>query len=306
MVEKFKTTIRVIAYKLKSQNVLSSVWGHIQKNPSLTLLSDLAKLEKFANSNLTILENEHKLLLKIFDESIDSKSYIVDIAASDGVTMSPVYPFFKKGSMGFAVEFDPLKFAKLAFIYRCFPNVTLLRQKITPVNIAEIMNSNSVPKDFKILNLDIDSYDLEVIDSILSSGFKPELVTLEINEKIPPGIYFNVKYNPEHYWQGDHFYGCSLTAASITMTSHNYRLVWLEFNNAIFVHKNSTMCSWDSLTVETAYKTGYLDRPNVRTLFGYNHDVWHWNYLPLPEAIIEIENFFSHHHGKFELNLRTN
>jgi hypothetical protein len=66
------------------------------------------------------------------------------------------------------------------------------------------------------------------------------------------------------------------------------------------------MCSWDSLTVETAYKTGYLDRSNIRTLFGYNHDVWHWNHLPLPEAIIEIENFFSHYHGKFELNLRTN
>jgi hypothetical protein len=275
-------------------------------NPSLALLRDLIKLEKFGNSKLILLENEYKLLLRISDEPIDSKSYIVDIAASDGVTMSPVYPFFKKGSKGLAVEFDPLKFAKLAFIYRFFPDVTLLKQKITPVNIAKIMNSNSVPKDFEILNLDIDSYDLEVVDSILSSGFKPKIVTLEINEKIPPGIYFNVKYNSEHYWQGDHFYGCSLTAASITMNSHDYRLVWLEFNNAIFVHKNSTICSLESLTVEAAYKTGYLDRPNVQTLFGYNHDVWHWNYLPQPEAIIEIENFFSHYHGKFELNLRTN
>jgi len=275
-------------------------------NPSLALLRDLIKLEKFGNSKLILLENEYKLLLRISDEPIDSKSYIVDIAASDGVTMSPVYPFFKKGSKGLAVEFDPLKFAKLAFIYRFFPDVILLKQKITPVNIAKIMNSNSVPKDFEILNLDIDSYDLEVVDSILSSGFKPKIITLEINEKIPPGIYFNVKYNSEHYWQGDHFYGCSLTAASITMNSHDYRLVWLEFNNAIFVHKNSTICSLESLTVEAAYKTGYLDRPNVQTLFEYNNDVWHWNYLPQSEAIIEIENFFSHYHGKFELNLRTN
>jgi hypothetical protein len=275
-------------------------------NPSLALLRDLIKLEKFGNSKLILLENEYKLLLRISDEPIDSNSYIVDIAASDGVTMSPVYPFFKKGSKGLAVEFDPLKFAKLAFIYRFFPDVILLKQKITPVNIAKVMNSNSVPKDFEILNLDIDSYDLEVVDSILSSGFKPKIVTLEINEKIPPGIYFNVKYNSEHYWQGDHFYGCSLTAASITMNSHDYRLVWLEFNNAIFVHKNSTICSLESLTVEAAYKTGYLDRPDVQTLFEYNNDVWHWNYLPQSEAIIEIENFFSHYHGKFELNLRTN
>jgi hypothetical protein len=275
------------------------------KYPSLGLLRELASLEKFGNSKEVLLENEYKLLLKISGESIDSKSYIVDIAASDGITMSPVFPFFKKGAKGFAVEFDSRKFAKLAFVYRSFPQVTLLKQKVTPLNIAEIMKSNSVPSNFEILNLDIDSYDLELADAMLSSGFTPNIVTIEINEKIPPGIYFNVKYTPDHYWQGDHFYGCSLTAAKTTLNRHNYRLVWLEFNNAIFVQNDYAKCTWDSLSVEEAYKTGYLDRSNVKVLFSYNQNVWHWNNLSPKEAVIEIENFFLKYHDKFDISLHN-
>ena len=275
------------------------------KNLSRELIRELIRLEKFGNSRQILLENEYKLLLKISNDSIDSRSYIVDIAASDGITMSPVYPFFKKGSSGFAVEFDPEKFAKLAFVYRIFPQVTLLKQKITPVNIAEIMKSNSVPLDFEILNLDIDSYDLEVVDAILSSGFKPKIITIEINEKIPPGVFFNVKYTPDHYWNGDHFYGCSITAAKLTMNAHNYRLVWLEYNNAIFVHNNFTKCTWDSLTAETAYKIGYLDRRNVKVLFSYNLNVWHWNNLSPQDAATEIEIYFSDYQGKYELRFHT-
>lgn len=275
------------------------------KNLSRGLLRELARLEKFGNSKEVLLEKEFKLLLKISGESVDSKSYIVDIAASDGITMSPVFPFFKKGARGFAVEFDSRKFAKLAFVYRSLPQVTLLKQKITPLNIAEIMKSISVPLNFEILNLDIDSYDLEVTDAILSSGFKPNIVTIEINEKIPPGIYFNVKYTPDHYWQGDHFYGCSLTAAKTTLNRHNYRLVWLEFNNAIFVQNAYAECTWDSLTVEEAYKVGYLDRSNVKKLFSYNQNVWHWNSLSPEEAMIEIEKFFLNYHDKFDLSLHN-
>lgn len=80
------------------------------KNLSRRLCRELIRLEKFGNSTKILLENEYKLLLKISNESIDSRSYIVDIAASDGITMSPVFPFFKKGSSGFAVEFNSEKF----------------------------------------------------------------------------------------------------------------------------------------------------------------------------------------------------
>ena len=45
------------------------------------------------------------------------------------------------------------------------------------------------------LNIDIDSYDLEVLVTILENSYKPDIVSIEINEKIPPPIYFKVTYD---------------------------------------------------------------------------------------------------------------
>ena len=89
------------------------------------------------------------------------------------------------------------------------------------------------------------------------------------------------------------------------MNKHNCRLVWLEFNNAIFVQNGYTKCTWDSLSVEEAYKAGYLDRSNVKVLFSYNQNVWHWNNLSPKEAVIEIETFFLKYHDKFDISLHN-
>ena len=85
----------------------------------------------------------------------------------------------------------------------------LARARVTPLNLVNSQPGNEVPKNFELLNLDIDSYDLRVVETILSSGFRPQIISMEVNEKIPSGIFFTVEYDDEHYWKGDHFYGCS-------------------------------------------------------------------------------------------------
>ena len=84
---------------------------------------------------------------------------------------------------------DPFKFSKLAFLYSVFPNAKLARGRVTPGSVESLLSAE-VPTDYALLNLDIDSYDLAVIDEMLKSGYKPTIISMEVNEKIPPPIYF--------------------------------------------------------------------------------------------------------------------
>ena len=270
---------------------------------SCKLAVKILLLEKTANKKEILFNDEYQILHSLYPNNDTLETiYIVDIAASDGVSMSPVLPYFVNGASGLALEYDADKFAHLSFIYRLFPTIKLIRNKITPLNAAKVLIANETPENFEILNLDIDSFDLEVISKILSSGFKPKVISMEINEKIPPGIYFNVKYHEDHLWQGDHFYGCSLDAANDAVSLFGYRLVWLEYNNAFFVHEAYTDCDWSTLSTTDAYYKGYLQRVDMPQKFAYNFDVFSWNHTKTETAIYEISKYFSKYSGQFDLH----
>jgi hypothetical protein len=97
--------------------------------------------------------------------------YLGDIAASDGVTQSCTLGFFSRPSwLWLAVEMNGDKFAS--------PDVRLAKCRVTPRNVVALRLGNEVPSDFAILNLDIDSYDLELIDQMLQGGFRPEIISM--------------------------------------------------------------------------------------------------------------------------------
>jgi hypothetical protein len=224
---------------------------------------------------------------------------IVDIASSDGISQSPVYPFFRAGAGGLALELDPTKFALLSFFYREFSSVNLVRDKVTPLTAPKILIAAEIPIDFQILNVDIDSYDLDVLIGILSAGYKPKVITLEINEKIPPGIYFKVLYSDEFQWAGDHFFGCSLTAATDEVVPFGYVLHALEFNNAVFVREDVLNSIQDAITPSEAWLQGYFNRADRSRFFSHNTDLDHWGTMPLDLCELEIQSHFKNHLGEF-------
>jgi len=173
--------------------------------------------------------NEYSVLSDIVSRIGIEKGYVIDVAASDGLTQSCTLGFFgRKDWSGLAVEMDPNKFYKLSFLYSDFPNAKLARTRVTPYNIQSLLEGYETPKNITLLNLDIDSYDLFVIEAMLKSDYKPMIISMEINEKIPPGIFFTVNYDDEHYWQQDHFFGCSIEAAAMTVRPYGYILYKLE------------------------------------------------------------------------------
>ena len=251
------------------------------------------------------LGGEFEHLEKLFSPdrlNIDG-GFAVDMAASDGVCGSCTLRFFGDRKWpGLAIEMNAELFAKLAFVYAKFPWVRLARGRVTPGNVGPMLNAFDVPKDFALLNLDIDSYDLRVLESILDAGFKPKLVSMEVNEKIPPPVYFSVDYSDDHYWQGDHFYGCSLSAASELMKPRGYVLESLQCNNAFFVESDAaSRAGIRDREVAEAYRDGYANIPDRKALFEWNADVDCLLTMKRDESVEFIRNYFSKYTGMFTL-----
>jgi len=247
---------------------------------------------------------EAKKLISICDELNISKGYYVDIGASDGYTSSSTFPFARnKNFSGLSVELDDVKFKKMQYIYKNFSNAFLSQTKVTPLNIEDLLNEFDVPKNFDILNLDIDSYDLFVIKNLLES-YRPKIISMEINEKIPPPIYFTVTYDENHFWKGDHFFGCSLQAAYEEVTRFNYKLYSVIYNNAIFIPEEMNL-EFQNLSVEEFYKDGYENKSDRKEKFSYNSDVDVLLGLQQEEAIIFLNNFFKEYRGMFILESRS-
>lgn len=225
-----------------------------------------------------------------------NNQFCVDIAASDGITMSNTYFLFEKGWAGLAVEGNSNKFAKLALAYTQFEKVNLSKCMVTPENVVSLLKAHRTPENFAFLNLDIDGYDYFVLEQILNT-FRPFLICAEINENIPPPLKFTVKWEPDYVWAVDHFFGQSICQVNILCQRHEYEIVELHYNNIFLVPKEIN--SSTSLTPQEAYKKGYLERIDRHQKFPWNAVIEEIHSLSPQEALIYLNKFFSKYEGKF-------
>jgi len=247
---------------------------------------------------------ETEAIQNILSKLGDHSRYLVDIGASDGITQSSTVKFLVDYKYsGLLFEYEPKNFSKLAFLYNDRIDITLTKAKITPNNIVKFMESYAVPQDFSLLNLDIDSYDLEVLRSLLVGGFNPKVISMEINEIFPPNIEFEVGYSADHSWQGDHFFGCSVALAEKTLRTLGYSLVEIEYNNAFFV-SNSLADKFDlKRNIFELYDQGYRNKIDRKSKFTGNSDVEYLLTASPKECDEKLRTLFLKYEGKFSLNI---
>ncbi|MBD2124669.1 hypothetical protein [Trichocoleus sp. FACHB-262] len=258
------------------------------------------KIEKQPSERKYSYLDEEKLISKFIEKLNPKHKYCVDIAASDGITMSNTYFLFRQGWSGLAVECDSQKFANLALAYREFDSTSLSKCFVTPENVVELLKSHQVPQDFGFLSFDIDGYDYFVLERMLEE-FRPSLICAEINEKIPPPIKFTVLWKPDYVWTNDHFYGQSISQLALLCERYDYALVELHYNNAFLIPKE--LSPVPSLTPELAYEIGYLNKPDRRDKFPWNSNVEKILSLEPVDALEFTNNLFSKYQGKFTCNL---
>jgi hypothetical protein len=240
--------------------------------------------------------DEQILIAKYLKELKVESRQCVDIAASDGVTMSNTYSLFRQGWGGLAVEYDAHTFARLAHTYRKFQDVNLAKCKVTPLNVMSLLKANAMPEKFGFLNLDIDGYDYFVLEQLLRE-FRPSLICVEINEKIPPPVKFTVKWDPNYFWTSGNFYGQSISQLYTLCPLFGYSLVELYYNNAFLVPSEIKL--FPNLTPEEAYQKGYRNQPDRLERFPWNANLEPLLSLP-PEAAVDfINRYFSDRKDQF-------
>jgi hypothetical protein len=242
--------------------------------------------------------DEDAVVRRVLDAVGVTTGVAVDIAACDGITKSNTRALFRSGWEGLAVEGDPAKFASLARAYRPYAGVGLARVWVTPGNVASLLRAYGIPDGFDFLNLDIDGYDHFVLDALLTE-YRPLVISAEVNEKIPPPVRFTVRYDPEHGWEQDHFYGQSIALLADLAANHDYDLVELSYNNAFLVPRERN--ERPALTAEEAYQVGYLDRPDRLCLFPWNEDMEPLHTLDTEGKLDFLRRYFARYEGRYDL-----
>ena len=260
-----------------------------------SFISRLAQLDRKIIKNIELEDDEYQNLKEFLVNIPNENKFYVDIGAADGVNASTTLQLAKKNDWSGYV-FDSGSISELSYLYRNFKNINIGKTKVTPNNVSKLLNGFEVDKNFGFLNLDIDSYDFEVIKSILEDGFSPYVISMEINEKIPPPIRFYVKYSDDFELSGNHFYGCSISSAFDLLNDHNFLLQHLNKNNALFLNKK--YFNLPGKDVETAYKDGYVRLKNRKEVFYYNKDMDELLNLEKADAI----NFINHKFQNYKDN----
>jgi hypothetical protein len=89
-----------------------------------------------------------------------------------------------------------------------------------------------------VLSLDLDGNDYYFVEALLQARHTPKLFIVEYNAKFLPPIEFKIDYDAKHEWQGDDYFGASLTSFYKLFTRFGYRLVCCNSHtgsNAFFV-----------------------------------------------------------------------
>ncbi len=251
---------------------------------------------KGANGPIYSNFEEQAIVQQLLDGLKDVRRYCVDIGAGDGESHSNSFPLFSQGWAGLSVECDPENFARLAYRYREFSESALSRSRATPDSIVSLLAGHEVPRLFGFLSLDIDSFDNEVLRAILNR-YRPSLICTEINEKIPPPVRFSVRFDEDHRWAGDHFYGQSLCMLEKLAREKGYRLVALEYNNAFLLPDE--IAGPPAVSAEELYFMGYLSKPDRLGRLPWNREMEYLRELSPEEMVVELKRYFSNYTGRF-------
>ena len=148
-------------------------------------------------------------------------------------------------------------------------NLSFVKEKVTPINILNLLRDNNIPLNFEFLSLDIDSYDYDVLYKLLTK-YKPLLICAEIQVIIPPPIKFKLNFAENFWWGGGNFYGMSISMIYELCKKFNYSIVKMEYGNVFLMPSD---ISPHNLTPEKAWEEGYKNKPkNFQTGFTWNKE----------------------------------
>ncbi|CAE8584067.1 unnamed protein product [Polarella glacialis] len=145
---------------------------------------------------------------------------------------------------GVWVEGDPVQGAKLAAKFtEQHPAAQAVIQLVHPRNAKDLRDflSSGFARDHAepdLLKVDLDNCDCQMVEALLQEGVLPWLVFVEIDPFWPPPLRLHCSWSDaDDESDSDSYSGCTLQDYIETL-GERYRLVFVEFNNALFMRKD--------------------------------------------------------------------
>ena len=129
---------------------------------------------------ITYAQNLEDLLCKnLFDEYQDATESrfrtVVDIGASDGITLSNSRLFVELGFQALLIDGDEKRFAKAKENSQGFTNCTLVCEFVNSSNIQKLLTRANLI-NIGVLTIDVDGPDLSILKNLIS--YDPRVVVI--------------------------------------------------------------------------------------------------------------------------------
>jgi hypothetical protein len=161
--------------------------------------------------------------------------WCVEFGAWDGVNMSNTCYFIQKRKWkGVHIEGNKTRYEELVKNFNAFPDIYQFNELVGFTHgentLEDFLKRTPIPKDFDLLSIDIDGNDYHVWESMQT--YRPKLIVIEINPRIPNDIVF-IQDRDMSVNQGS-----SLAAFIELGKRKGYELVCVHHTNAFFIDQN--------------------------------------------------------------------
>ena len=148
----------------------------------------------------------------LYNIGVNDKGFFVDIGAGGaGKGLSNTKLLTELGWEGLSFDIDESE--------------GIIKEFIKPDNVLEVLAKYNCPTLFEFLNIDVDSFDYDILKEILTE-YEPLVICTEFNGTLDPLSNVKLKYEDGYTWDGTNKYGFSFTAGVKLLNDNGYTVVY--------------------------------------------------------------------------------
>lgn len=206
----------------------------------------------------------NSLLSKIFKFIGNENKWCVEFGAVRGQAGSNTRNLLiNHGWSGVLIECHPGYFKTLKNEYKNISRVQTFKRVVNfegDDTLDNILSTTGIPIDFDLLSIDIDGADYHVWQAL--KEYKPRVVVIECNLRIPPSVDF---VSPRDLTAG---FGSSLLSLCNLGKEKGYELIFAQDMNAVFVRKD---LFWKLNILDNRPETvGHFVEQNIKIFQAFN------------------------------------
>lgn len=164
-------------------------------------------------------------------KNVGQDKMILELGAWNGYHLSNTRYFIEQGYKALLIDGDN------------HGNAEVKQHFILKENVNSLLKTYDMPLTFDLFCIDLDGNDIYIIEEVLSK-YKPTVIIAEFNPIWEKGESKAIKYNAEHTWGNDNFYGFSFEAGVKMSEKFGYTCIFQNDNlNMYFVENNALAAS---------------------------------------------------------------